>query len=541
MSRIRVLLSGIALLFVGVAITPAGAVERNECGEVGGTLTVGISGFNSLDPFLPLNDWNWYAITQVSSMLFNRQWTEPVGELATSWDISPDGTTYTFHLRKGVMWHDGNEVFPEGQSREVTAHDVVYSIDRYANLETSSWPADIANIYESVEAIDDYTVVLKLSARDAIIYEKARGLTTTAIVAKEAIEHFGDTHGQNLIGSGPFELVSFSPDDEIVLKRNEDFYTDVCLDGVIFKALPDAPAALIALEAGDIDYWGSVTPGDNVEGIITNPNQTLNDFGCPVATRTVFSLQSAPYNDVRFRKAFTFMRDGNAVNAALRGDTHVPPPAGLSGLGGTAGPGVTGYVEGLYDEFFQYNPELAKQLLDEMGIVDSDGDGWREFEGETLVVPSHVWSGYPFEDYTAAVVQAGKEIGLKIEPNVVDSGTYFAIRGEKPGVYFGQGWCGEGGLEAVWGEGGWFEPMGSGDQNTWDWVAQSGSATAAGRKELLQNVTRYVAEKYWAPSWGFFQIFTAHNNYVKNFDGGEWMLNLNTVNQKVWIAEEERW
>ena len=217
-----------------------------------------------MDPDTAASDWTFYIITNIHSMLFRIESGQPVGDLAESWDISDDGTVYTWYIRKGMMWHDGNEVFAEGESREVTAHDVVYTLYRSYDNEASMMASDLRNIFISAEATDDYTVVLTLSAPDSIIYDKARGLTWTAIVPQEAVELYGDEYGLHPLGSGPFEFVSYAPDEEVVLRANEDYYIDPCLDEVIFKALPDVPAAMIALEAGDIDWWGAVTPGDDV-------------------------------------------------------------------------------------------------------------------------------------------------------------------------------------------------------------------------------------------------------------------------------------
>ncbi len=533
MKKLSILLFCILILMVGVSVAPI--VADGHCPQEGGTFTIGVGTFLPMDPNDAAHDWTFYAITNINSMLFRLESGQPVGDLAESWDISEDGTVYTWYLRRGMMWHDGNEIFPEGESREVVADDVVYSLMRQVNDEASILPADLRNIFVSIEAVDDYTVVLTLSAPDAIIYDKARGLTMTAIVAKEAIEYWGDDYGLHPLGSGPFEFVSYSPDEEVVLRANEDYYIDPCLDEVIFKVLPDVPAAMIALEAGDIDWWGDVTPGDAADRFKNSENITLINFGCPVSTRLYFSVDKAPFDDVRFRKALAVMRDGEAINAALRGVTHVKGA-------GTAGPGVAGYVEGLYDEFFQYEPELAMSLLDEIGIVDTNGDGLREWEGENMIIPMYSWNSDPAPDYVAATIDAAAQIGLTINPVITDSGTNNATRlaGEW-GIYLGQGWCGEGGTNSLWGRNGWIKSLGYEDEEIFDLLDKSAvNMNEEERESQLQAVTQRIAELYWEPSFGFFNIFTVKNNYVKDFFGGEWTLNLVTDDHNVWIAEDER-
>ncbi|QPC84935.1 ABC transporter substrate-binding protein [Phototrophicus methaneseepsis] len=526
----------LCMLLLGASlVAPVAAQDEADCPQTGGTFTIGVQSMLPMDPNTAGSDWTYYVMTNINSMLFRIESGQPVPDLAESWEISEDGTIYTWHLRQGMMWQDGNEVFPEGESREVVADDVVYSFMRQYDDESSMLPSDIRNIFVSIEAVDDYTVVLTLSAPDAIIYDKARGLTFTAIVAEEAIEYWGDEYGLHPVGSGPFEFVSYSPDEEVVLRANEDYYITPCVDEVIFKVLPDTPAAMIALEAGDIDWWGSVTPGEYVEQFQSNEDMTVINFGCPVESRNYFSVAEAPYSDVRFRQAVAVMRDGDAINQALRGSTHVHG-------GGTAGPGVAGYVEDLYDTYYQYDPELAASLLDEMGIVDENGDGLRDWEGETLVIPMYATNADPAPDYVAATVDAGSQIGLTIEPVITDTGTYNSTyNAGEAGIYFSSGWCGEGGTNSLWGRGGFASPLGYEDEEIFELLgAAATNLNEEERNEQLQAVTRRVAELYWAPSYGFFNIFTVKNNYVKDFFGGEWTLNLVTDDHNVWIAEDER-
>jgi peptide/nickel transport system substrate-binding protein len=535
MKRGHLLVFGLLLLIMSFVVIAPAAAQEGDCPQTGGTFTFGVDSMIPFDPLTANSDWAYYVMTNVFSMLFRIESGQPVPDLAESWDISDDGTVYTWHLRQGMMWHDGNEVFPEGESREVVADDVVYSLLRSYDDSGSMLPADLRQVYESIEAVDDYTVVLTLNAPDSIIYDKARGLTMTPIIPKEAVDFYGSDFGLHPIGSGPFEFVSYSPDEEVVLQANEDYYITPCLSNVIVKVMPDVPAAMIALEAGDIDWWGSILPGDDYERFATDERFQIINFGCPVETRNTFSITQAPFDDIRFRQALAVMRDGTAINAALRGSTHVHG-------GGTAGPGVAGYVEDLYDTYYTYNPDLAMQLLDEIGITDSDGDGFREFNGEKLVVPLFSWNADPAPDYVAAIVDAGLKVGLEIEPRITDFGTYSASRNNNEyGMYLEQGWCGEGGTNSLWGENGFASPLGYQDDQIFEWLSQAAVETnEAERIEQLQNATKRIGELYWDPSFGFFNIFTVKRSYVKDFQGGEWTLNLVTDDHNVWIAEDER-
>src|SRR5690606_32586178 len=130
-----------------------------------------------------------------------------------------DALPIFFHLRPGVYFQDGNPVFPEGQGREVTADDVVYSIQRFQEVSTAFTLGAIA----SVEALDRYTVQLKTAHPDPFLIVDPNRLARVAIVPREAIEQLGeDGFAQHPIGSGPFKLRRFIPDEEVVLERNED-------------------------------------------------------------------------------------------------------------------------------------------------------------------------------------------------------------------------------------------------------------------------------------------------------------------------------
>ena len=512
------------------------AIKEGPCPQMGGTFTIATDSMITFDPLTMASDWGYYVATNMFSMLFRIESGQPVPDLAESWDITEGGKVYTWQLRKGMYWHDGNEVFPEGKSREVVADDVVYSIMRSINDEGSMVPADLRQVFVSIEAVDKYTVVLTLNNPDAIIYDKARGLTMSPIIPKEAVEKWGEEFGLHPVGSGPFEFVSYSPDEEVVLKANEDYYIKQCVDNVIFKVIADVPAGMIALEAGDIDWWGAVLPGADYDRFATIKDIVIINFGCPVETRTTWTIDKPPFDNIKFREALVHMIDADAVNSALRGGTAI------GNTGGTAGPGVAGYVEGLREMFMAYDPELSKKLLDDIGIVDTNADGFREFKGKELVIPLIAGNSDPTPDYVAAVVDAAKKIGLKIDPQIMDFGASEAKRNEGVfGMYMEAGWCGEGGTNSLWGENGFAKPLGYKDDQIFKWLTQAAiEMDEPTRQEVLENATKRMHELRWLVSWGHFNIFTAKRSYVKDFFGGEWTLNLVTDDHNLWIAEDER-
>ena len=164
-----------------VTATPA-PEEPADTSKYGGILNRQMMGITQFDPIY-IEDSTFYAASNIFSTLFrlDPQTGEAFPDLATSWEWEDD-STIVFNLRKGVMWHDDNEVFAAGESREVTADDVVYSIERHVETEGAAPPADLRATFESVEAIDDYTVRLKLNGPNALLFSRGRGLTKTGIV-----------------------------------------------------------------------------------------------------------------------------------------------------------------------------------------------------------------------------------------------------------------------------------------------------------------------------------------------------------------------
>ena len=106
-------------------------------------------------------------------------------------------------------------------------------------MEGSTLSAGYLGAFESVEALDDYTLQMNLNMPDALLISGSRGLGHIAIIPHEAVEYYGEDFGLNPVGSGAFEFVEYSPDEHVILQRNEDYWLEPYLDQVIFKVIPD--------------------------------------------------------------------------------------------------------------------------------------------------------------------------------------------------------------------------------------------------------------------------------------------------------------
>lgn len=163
--------------------------------------------------------------------------------LATGWEFSDDAMTLTFQLREGVTFHDGSAF---------TAEDVIASFNRILDPETASAAATNYASIESMEAPDDLTVVFNLSTPDVPILS-AMASTNAVILSSDVIAN--EDPSLVTIGTGPFMLDSWTPDETTVLAANEDWWGEgPFVDGIEIRIIPDEASILAALRAGTVDF-----------------------------------------------------------------------------------------------------------------------------------------------------------------------------------------------------------------------------------------------------------------------------------------------
>ncbi|MBM4174467.1 MAG: ABC transporter substrate-binding protein, partial [Ignavibacteria bacterium] len=205
-------------------------------------------------------------------------------ELAESWEVSPDGMSYTYRLRKGVKFHD-DPCFKNGKGRELTAQDVVYSFTRICDARTRTLGAEYfkekvrgaKEYYDaSIEAqannapikvsgipgfvaVDNYTFRIDL-VKPFAPFEFYVTLGVTLIHPKEAVEKYGKDFFQHPVGTGPFKFVSWSPERECVLTRNTHYWGKdkdgnqlPYLDGITFSFMKDITNQFVACKNGNLE------------------------------------------------------------------------------------------------------------------------------------------------------------------------------------------------------------------------------------------------------------------------------------------------
>ena len=227
----------------------------------------------------------------------------PVPELAASWEVSEDGKVYTFKLQPGVQWHDG---------QPFTSADVKFSFEEALIKFHSRTKAGLETILESIETPDDGTVVFTFKQPYGPLLQRLN-VTEAPIIPRHIYEGKdlqNDPANLSPVGTGPFKFVEYVKGDRVTLERNPTYFrADLpYLDRVIFRIIPEANTAVLALEQGEVDYLSGV-PGSDLERLRGNTELTLaQGFGGPGGSlcqdTLIPNLNRAPFDKLEVRQAF---------------------------------------------------------------------------------------------------------------------------------------------------------------------------------------------------------------------------------------------
>ena len=373
----------------GVAPAPAGEGETGAAAApaAGEPVVIHLSlGAEppTLDPNLAQDT---FAINSLEGMFLgltniNNETEEIEPELATSWDVSEDGTVWTFHLREDAVWSDG---------QPVTAKDIEYSVKRAVMPETASPYAYVLYIIKNaqvinqtdtstgsydidslgVKALDDYTVEFTLEA-PAAYFESISSLWTLRPVPSWAIEKYGDawTDPENIVVNGPYILTDWKHGEHLSFAKNPTYFDadNVQIDQVEVDIITDSFTELALYESGELDVAGDgpgTFPVEEMDRIKNDPvlSQELHIGPRASTTYVGFTMTKPPFDDPLVRKAFS---------AAIDRQTMVDDVVG-SGVPATqfAPPGIFGAPNP--EVGIKSDPEQAKAWLAEAGYPDGEG------------------------------------------------------------------------------------------------------------------------------------------------------------------------
>ena len=318
-----------------------------------------------------------------------------VGRLAERWSVADDGVTWTFHLRRGIQFHDGTPFNADAVQKNFSR--VLDPAQKHKRL-------PLFVMVDRVDAVDEHTVRI-VTKYPFGAFEPTMAHVSSAIINPTVAAKFGADFGRSAnatSGTGPYRVVSWKKDQEIVLERVEHHWRGTSpTRRLIYRPIPEGAARVLALEAGDVDVISRVPPPDlkrlDAEGrvsVIRTPSIGAQQFR--------FNLTKEPLDDVRVRQAISYAIDRRAIVEKLMTGFAVPSTSALT-------PIMRGYVN--LGEI-PHDPEKARALLREAGLPN----GFKTHISTTPRYPMGV-------ELAEAVAAQLKLVGIDAAIQVYDWGT----------------------------------------------------------------------------------------------------------------------
>lgn len=374
-------------------------------------------------------------------VMFKLGTTEIIPGLAEKWDVSKDGKTYTFHLRKGVKFHTKKDFKP---SRNFNADDVLFSFERqqdpnhpYHKISGGSYEyfngMGMPDLIKKIEKKDDYTVVFHLNRPEAPFIANL-GMDFASIFSAEYADKMlkagtPDKVDQDPVGTGPFVLVQYQKDSIIRYVAHKDYWRGKAdIDKLVFTITPDASVRYAKLKAGECHVMPYPNPADLAQMAKDKDLNLMQQEGLNVGY-LAFNTQKAPFTNVKVRQALSLAINKQAIiDAVFQGAGKIaknPIP-----------PTIWSYNDKIKD--YPYDPAKAKKMLKDAGFANG-------FETDIWAMP--VQRPYnPNARRMAEIIQADwAKVGVKAKIVTYEWGEYLkrSKKGEHQTVLLG--WTGDNG------------------------------------------------------------------------------------------------
>ena len=310
---------------------------------------------------------------------FERGTTETVPGLAESWDVSEDGTEYTFNLRKGVQFQDTEFFSP---SREFNADDVIFTFERqrlddhpFNKASGGTWEyfngMSMPDLIENIEKVDDYTVKFKLTRPEAPFVANLAmdfaSIMSAEYADKLAADGKVEMLNQQPVGTGPFEMVAYQKDAVIRYQAHEDYFRGKApIDNLVFAITPDASVRYQKLKAGECHVMPYPNPAD-LEAMKSDEQINLMSQEGLNVGYLAYNTKVAPFDKPEVRKALNMAINKDAIiDVIFQGAGKVaknPIP-----------PTIWSYNDAVEDD--GYDVEAAKKMLADAGVSDLSMKLW---------------------------------------------------------------------------------------------------------------------------------------------------------------------
>lgn len=344
----------------------------------GGSIKVGISqDLDSLDPHKAVAAGTKEVLFNIYEGLVKPDKDGNLVEaVASSYSVSDDAKVYTFTLRDGVKFHNGNAV---------TADDVKYSIDRCADTSNGDPLVSAYSIIESVNILDEKTVEIRLTESNT----EFLAYMTTAIIPKDY-----DKLETEPAGTGPFKYVSRSPQENVILEKNEDYWGEKAhLDKVEFKIVADADMLVTNLKGGSIDMAMRLTSSQAAE---LTEGFHIEEGTMNLVQALYLNNDVEPLNNEKVRQALCYAVNPDEIMDMMADGKGVR-------IGTSMYPGLKKYYDEEYTDYYKQDYEKAKELLKEAGYPDG-------FDLEITVSSAD----QPHVDTAQVIAEELKNIGVNV-------------------------------------------------------------------------------------------------------------------------------
>ena len=349
--------------------------------------------------------------------LVNREGGEFKAGLAETWDISDDGLIYTFHLKEGVKFSDGADFNAEAVKTSLEA--------AFSNL--GDYVASFGKIgilTESIEVVDEHTVAIHLTTPYYGVLNDLAMCNPMGIVSPNAFNEDLTTKEELMtqtMGTGPYMYAGDGDGTSYTFVRNPNYWGEKPdVDEFTVKVIADPDAAVLALRNGEVDLlagtsrlsFAGYTELSSADGI-----GSILDDGISNSRFIGFNTQQEPFNDAAVRQAVAYAIDKDTISESVFSGLETPSEQLID----TSLP----YCD-VETTTYSYDADKAKELLENAGWVDSDGDGIREKDGTKLSVTlDYITNQGTMDDAALVIAQELGEVGFEVTPRGSDNMSWF--------------------------------------------------------------------------------------------------------------------
>ncbi|MCA1647708.1 MAG: ABC transporter substrate-binding protein, partial [Chloroflexi bacterium] len=337
--------------------------------------------------------------------------TELTGDLATTWESTADGLSYTFKLRQDVEW--------QKSFGHLTANDVKASFDRLRAPETKSPFAGSISMLKEVQVVDDYTVKFILSQPYAAFPHLLTNYRDGPIVNVKAVQQFGKDYDWNPVGTGPYQFESGIPKQEAIVSAFDKYYGGAApIKRVVTRTIPDINAQVVGLENGQYDMMYVAPEDPAVVQRLSDKGFVRSKFSRNLPEVLLMNITVKPFDDLKVRQAIAYALDRQQLIDLAYADAakpwYAPVPEGFFG--------TTSDVPR-----FEHDVNKAKQLLSDAGYPSGLDVTLNVYDTQKLA--------------SDVLAEQLKQVGIRVTEEVLDQPTFIGRVIQNQGINFAMHCC----------------------------------------------------------------------------------------------------